>query len=440
MELSQALGIINVTSAEHARNLSDLIPTEFIQQALTLTDTVTLRKRKLSLESMIWLVVGMAVFCNRPMTEIVNLMDITDRNGAPFTAKSSVIQRRKTLGEDAVRELFDITQRHWNQQANHPHWHGLNLFAVDGIIWRTPDTPENRAAFSKSRNQNGESGYPQVRMVCLMELSSHLINASAFDSENVSEMRLAAQLTEKTPDNSITLFDKGFYSLGLLHHWQTAGEKRHWLLPLKKNTQYEVTRKLGSGDELVTLKSTAQARKQWPDLPKEITARLLTRNVDGKERQVLTSLTDQNMYPGSSISELYRHRWEIELGYREAKQSLLDSRWALRSRLPELVRQELWGVLLTYNLVRYQMVRMAFELKGDYLPYQLSFSGSISEITRLLITLPWASPGKMPGELRTLYEQAKWLVLPGRRERSYPRELKVRGRKYPDKKAAGHLK
>lgn len=79
------------------------------------------------------------------MTEIVNLMDITDRAGESFTARSSVIQRRKTLGEDAVRALFDITQQHWNQQATHPKWHGLNLFAVDGVVWRTPDTPENSA-------------------------------------------------------------------------------------------------------------------------------------------------------------------------------------------------------------------------------------------------------------------------------------------------------
>ncbi|WP_440528393.1 IS4 family transposase [Serratia marcescens] len=438
MELSQALGIINFTTPERARSLSDLIPAEFIQQALTLTDTVTLRKRKLPLESMIWLVVGMAVFCNRPITEIVGLMDIVDRNGCPFTARSSVIQRRKTLGEDAVRELFDITQRHWNQQAAHPRWHGLNLFAVDGVVWRTADTPENNAAFSRTRNQNGDANYPQVRMVCLMELSSHLINAGAFDSEQVNEMVLAAQLAEKTPDNSITLFDKGFYSLGLLHHWQQAGKERHWLLPLKKNTQYEVLHRLGRGDELVTLKTSPQARKQWPALPATLTVRLLTRRVDGKERQVLTSLVDPFRYPGNDISELYRNRWEIELGYREVKQGMLDSRWTLRSRLPDLVRQELWGILLTYNLVRYQMVNMASHLKGDYLPYQLSFSGALSEITRLLITLPWCSPGKMPGELRTLYEQAKWLVLPGRRERSYPRELRARSRKYPDKKVAGH--
>ncbi|QLR43069.1 hypothetical protein HV346_10450 [Enterobacter sp. RHBSTW-00994] len=133
---------------------------------------------------------------------------------------------------------------------------------------------------------------------------------------------------------------------------------------------------------------------------------------------MLTSLTDPNRYPGNDISELYRHRRETELGYRAARQSMLDSRWTLRSRLPELVRQELWGVLLAYKLVRYQMVQMVFHLKGDDLPNQLSFSGAISEIIRL----------------------AKWLILPGRRERSYPRELRVKTRKYPDKKVAGHLK
>lgn len=101
MELFQAFGIIHLTAPEraHARSLSELISAELIREAFRLTDTVTLRKRKLPIESMIWLIVGMSVFCDRPMTDIVNLMDITDRTGTPFTARSSVIQRRKKLGE-----------------------------------------------------------------------------------------------------------------------------------------------------------------------------------------------------------------------------------------------------------------------------------------------------------------------------------------------------
>ena len=65
---------------------------------------------------------------------------------------------------------------------------------------------------------------------------------------------------------------------GLLHHWQNAGENRHWLLPLKKNVQYEVIHKLGRQDSLVRIRTTPQAKKQWAGLPEEITARLVTGN------------------------------------------------------------------------------------------------------------------------------------------------------------------
>lgn len=89
-----------------------------------------------------------------------------------------------------------------------------------------------------------------------------------------------------------------------------------------------------------------------------------------------------------------------------------------------MVRQELWGILLTYNLVRHQMVKMAFSLKGDYLPYQLSFSGSVAEIMRLLIGLPWSSPGAVTAHLKHFYSNAAMLKLPPGREREYEREVR----------------
>ena len=64
-------------------------------------------------------------------------------------------------------------------------------------------------------------------MVCQMELTSHLLTQSAFDSVAVSEMKLAESLIRTTPDHSLTLFDRGFYSLGLLHRWQSTGTERH---------------------------------------------------------------------------------------------------------------------------------------------------------------------------------------------------------------------
>src|SRR5690606_21365557 len=140
--------------------------------------------------------------------------------------------------------------------------------------------------------------------------------------------------------------------------------ERHWLIPLKKNVQYEVVRKLGRQDKLVRLSSHPRARKLWPELPDDIVVRLVSRNVQGKQYDVLTSMTDPMKYPLADIADLYRHRWEIELGYREQKQYMLGNRLTLRSRLPELVKQELWGILLTYNLIRYQMTQMSMMLKG----------------------------------------------------------------------------
>ena len=120
--------------------------------------------------------------------------------------------------------------------------------------------------------------------------------------------------------------------------------------------------------------TTPQARKKWPLLPDTLEVRLLTKTVKGKPVAMLTSLTDPMRYPGEDIVDLYAHRWEIELGYREMKQHLLESRFTLRSQVPELVTQELWGVLLTYNLIRYKMLLMAKSLPSVP-PQSTEFSG-----------------------------------------------------------------
>ncbi|MBL4816124.1 MAG: IS4 family transposase [Shewanella sp.] len=426
MQVSQAFDMINQLKPHQVETLADLLPLELIEEAYSLTETVTLRKRKLTLESMAWLLIGMAIYNDKSMAHIVNMLDIVDREGKPFVAPSALTQRRKDLGEAAMKALFECTQTHWNREALHPSWNGLMLLGVDGVVWRTEDTPDNAEAFSRQK----DTQYPQVRMVCQMELSSHLITASAFDDYAVNEMILAEKLIDSTPDHSLTLFDRGFYSLGLLHQWQTTGNERHWLIPLKKNVQYEVVRSLGRNDKIVQLKSNPHARKRWPKLPYELEVRLISRKINGKEYSILTSMTDPMRYPVTDIADLYVHRWEIELGYREQKQYMLGNRLTLRSRLPELVKQELWGILLTYNLVRYQMVKMCHQLKGDYLPYQLSFNGSLAHVLRLLVGLPYSTPGAIPRQLKYFYDMAESLILEPRRTRSYPRTVKRRPQKY----------
>ncbi|MED6325110.1 MAG: IS4 family transposase, partial [Pseudomonadota bacterium] len=281
--------------------------------------------------------------------------------------------------------------------------------------------------------QYGDTAFPQIRMVCQMELTSHQLVNSAFDKYKSNEMVLAEQLIEDTPNHSLTMFDRGFYSLGLLHQWHSEGQERHWMIPARKGLQFEVLESYSRVDKRVKLTTAPQARKKFPTLPDEIEARLITKKIRGKECRILTSLTDVMRYPSDEIVDLYSHRWEIELGYREMKQTLLNSEYTLRSKRPDMVEQELWGLLLAYNLIRVAMTEAALR-KGIW-PNQLSFSGCSSAVIAFLLTTGLTSPGKLPVLYENLINQLTYYELPTRREdRLYPRCVKPKPGKYPAKK------
>jgi len=433
MPLDYDFHSLSTFSPENFHSLSEVLSPGLIDKCLKESGVVTLRKRRLPLEMMVWSIVGMSIFRHLPMSDIVNQLDIMLPGKRPFVAPSAVVQARQRLGADVVKRVFEQTQILWHEKTPSPSFCGLKLLGVDGVVWRTPDTKENEVAFGKLHNDKRESAYPQIRMVCQMELSSHLLTASSFDKVATNEMNLAADLIPSTADNSLTLFDKGFYSLGLLNQWHTTGEARHWLIPLKKGTQFETVLKFSARDQIIRLKTTPQARKKWDNLPATLEARLVTRIIKGKAYSILTSMTDPLQYPVANIADLYAHRWEIELGFREMKQYMLHNELTLRSKKPEMVEQELWGVLLSYNLIRFQMAKMAHSLK-DVMPYQLSFNRASAYIIKELTLLPFVSPGKIPKVINSLLDMAEAFVLPERRERSYPRMVKARPKRYAEKK------
>lgn len=430
MLLSQALDTVHKFTPQEFSTLADLLSPELIDQCLADTGVVTLRKRRLSMEMMVWAVTGMALFRSHSMSQLVSHMDILLPGNRPFVAPSAVVQARQRLGEDVIRLMFEKTRQFWFEKTPLSHWNGLTLMAVDGTLWRTPDTPENSAAFGRTANVNKSSEWPQLRMVCQMEVTSHLLSAVAFDSvSQTGETDLAAKLIDQTPDHSLTLMDKGFYALGLLHRGQSTGTERHWMLPLKKGAQYEEVRSLGTEQKLVKLKLSPQAKKKWKGAPDTLTARLVSKEIGGKKVEILTSMCDPLRYPKADIVDLYSHRWEIEHGFREMKQHLLNNELTLRSKKPELVRQELWGVVLAYNLLRFMMAQMAYSLKGVE-PYQMGFKQSALYLRSYLQTLPGVAPGKIPKVMDEVLAMASSFVLPVRRPRHYPRAVKKKPQRY----------
>ncbi|NNA99674.1 transposase domain-containing protein, partial [Pseudomonas gessardii] len=192
---------------------AQLIDPAWIEQALVSTGTVSIRRRRLPAERIVWLVVGLALFKNEPIWLIVQQLGLA-LGEAKVPVSSAAVQARQRLGEAPLAVLFEQLAQAWGgvEQPPSAGFLGLRSFAVDGVVWSTPDTPENRQAFGGGRTHSGDGAWPQVRGVCLMDTYSHLIRAACFGEFAVGELRHAKGLENAVSDYSVTIFDRAYYS------------------------------------------------------------------------------------------------------------------------------------------------------------------------------------------------------------------------------------
>jgi hypothetical protein len=406
---------------------------EWIDQALESTGTATVRRRRLPAEQVIWVVLGMGLFRDRPLEDIVSKLDLA-LPGVGTIARSSVSQARERIGSEPLRWLFDRCGSTWAHRSANAHpWRGLRLYGMDGSTVRVPDTPENREAFGGHKSHGTVSSYPMVRIVVLMALRSHLLAAANFGRyEGTYELEYAKPLCESIPESSLTVLDRGYFGAPLLLGIE-AGRDRYWLIRGKSKLKMKVVEHLGPGDNIVEMTVSADARKQDPSLPRTWLARHIRYQIPGfREQFLMTSLRDSARFPADEIVALYHERWELELGYDEIKTDLLDREEAIRSKKPDGVRQELWGVLLAYNLVRLEMESIADQEK--IAPTRISFIESLRLIRDEWEWLSVTSPGAIPKRLATLRRNVKRYILPPRRKRAYPRLVKLKMSNYNRKK------
>jgi hypothetical protein len=411
------------------------IDPDWIDQALSATGTATVRRRRLPAEQVVWVVLGMALYRDRPLEDIVSKLDLALPGGAGTMARSSVSQARARLSSEPMKWLFERCASTWAERSAASHrWRGLRLYGIDGSTVRVPDTPENREVFGGQRGRDGgPSGYPMARVVVLMVLRSHLLAAASFGRyQGTYELEYAKPLCASVPADSLTILDKGFFGASLLLGLQ-GGTNRHWLTRAKSNLSAKVIESFGTGDELVEMTVSSHARAQDPSLPSRWRARRIRYQRPGfREQWLLTSLCDPQRFPAHEIVALYHERWELELGYDEIKTDLLDREEAIRSKKPDGVRQELWGVLLAYNLLRLEIESIAREAKVE--PTRISFLEALRLIRDEWAWLSVTSPGAIPKRLATMRRSIKRYVLPPRRERLYPRAVKLKMSNYDRKR------
>jgi len=413
---------------------------QWIEAALAATGSASVRRRKLPAEQVVWIVIGMGLFRDRSIQEVVHHLDLVLPGRAPGARRpaatsSGVVQARDRLGAAPLKALFEQTAARWAGASADAHrWRGLSLYGVDGSALRIPDTPENEATFGRPASSRGKAGYPQLRLVALMVLRSHLLAGLALGAWSVGEATLAEPLWAKLPDHSLTILDRGFLAYALLHRLATSGVERHWLIRAKSNLKWRTLQQRGANDQLVEITVSRQARRTHPDLPETLVVRAIRYQRKGfRPQTLLTSLLDPVTYPAAEVAQLYHERWELELGFDEIKTHALEREETLRCRAPERVLQEVWGLAIAYNLVRLHMQEVA--RRAGLVPSRISFRHALLLLRGFWLTTAWATaPGNLPRRLDDLHQELALLVIPPRRPRRYPRAVKIKMSSYPRKR------
>lgn len=405
---------------------------EWIEEALACTGTASVRRRKLPAEQVVWLVLGICLFAERSIVDVVDHLGLVVP-GVKKLARSAIAKSRYRLGASPMRWLFEKVASTWGETPGLGGYGGLSLYGIDGTHARVQDTDENFEHFGKPGGRHGgaDAGYPQLRLVGLLNLSNRLLTAAEAGCWSQGEQSLAKPLTRLIPDHSLTIVDRGFYAYLWVNELLSGGAERHVMLRAKKNLTYEIVRVLADGSALARLRPHAKLRKEHPELPEAMVVRVIEYQISGGERvRLFVSLLDPVAHPAQELIALYHERWELEIGFDELKTHMLERKECLRSKKPEGVYQELWAQLLTYNLVRREML-LAAQAHG-LAPKRISFRSSLLWIRNFWVTAAITrSPSNIPRHLAELRSTLNVLILPERRsERRYPRHVKIKMSNY----------
>jgi hypothetical protein len=439
MSFSSALSWWKSEEVANISRFAGSLPPEWIEQSLRVNGDAKMRNRKLPADKTIWLVLGMALFGDRSILHVVEHLKLVV-NG--IIASSAITQARARLTSAPLKWLFARVAHAWSS-SNEDKWRGLSLYGVDGSHQRV-DGSHQRVADAKEVSDHfgrpkgrAEAGYPQLRFVALLNLTTRLLAGASVGKWTTGETTFASELWDYIPDNSLTIVDRGFLSYLIIFYVLSNGTNRHFLTRAKSNTKYTHKRILSDGTSLVTLKAPSNVLpylEGFDSSAREIEMRAIAYQHRGdKPGVLLTSLVDEQAYPAAEILKLYHARWELEIAFDEIKTHMLDRKESLRSETVEGVYQEFWGILLVYNLIRREMHLVAQKKR---LPAnRISFTGAVLLVQKFFLLAQNSAPGHLPRELARLDEElGRSFVLPERKtDRRNPRQVKIKMSNYPKK-------
>jgi hypothetical protein len=367
--------------------IAKFFPADRVHEVLKQTKRASVRERDLPAQVVVYYVIALALYMRSSYREVLRcLLEgvqwLLDPSAAVKVAgKSGISQARSRLGPEPLKKLYKalvapIAEKR-TQGAWYRHW---RLISLDGSTLDTADTVENEKAFGRPGARRGSSAFPKLRFVALLESGTHVLWAARMSPYATDEITLAEEVVPGLGKGMLCLADRFFPSYKL---WRMAAHSGADLLwRTRQNARLDVDRRLPDGSSLSRLyASTADRRKQHNG---RVVRAIDYRLKDVKDAEpiyrLITTILDPNQAPAKELAALYHERWEIETALDELKTHLRGAQIVLRSKTPELVEQEFWGLLMAHYAIRGLMHEAA--LRADEDPDRLSFLHSVRVVQR----------------------------------------------------------
>lgn len=370
-------------------------PLPLIRRILTETGRTSQRERELPAHVMVYYVIALALYMQVSTREVLRCLleglrwlagpDATVRPASP----SGISQARTRLGAAPVRRLYEEVVGPIATAATPGAWYRTHrVVSLDGTTLDVADTRANTRAFGRppsSRGVNATGAFPQLRLVGLVENGTHVVWGATMAPYAESEATLARAVLPALRPGMLCLADRYFLGFDL---WQQAAATGAALVWRAKASQvFPVEERCADGSYRSTLRwnSHCRARDRTP-IPVRVLEYTLPRVPDAERRyRLVTTLLDPATAPAAELAALYHERWEIEGAFDELKTHLRGARIVLRSKTPDLVRQEAYGLLLAHFAVRGLMHEAALAATPHARdPDTLSFVHAVRVIRRTL--------------------------------------------------------
>ena len=367
--------------------VAKFFPREKVDAALEDAGRASVRERDLPAYVVVYYVIALALYMRSSYREVLRcLLEgvqwlLDPSVSIKVAGKSGISQARSRLGPEPVKALYDAVVKPIAQAQTKGAWYRQwRLTSLDGSTLDVADTADNDKAFGRPGASRGKSAFPKIRFVALLENGTHVLCAARMDQYSTDELTLAEDVVPALQKGMLCMADRFFPSYKL---WQMAAKTGADLLwRVRKNARLEVDQRLPDGSYLSRIyPSTSDRRNQR----KGIVVRVIDyhlQDVEGAEPiyRLITTVLDHTQAPANELAALYHERWEIETALDELKTHLRGAQIVLRSKTPELVKQEFYGLMMAHFAIRGLMHEAALRANQD--PDRLSFLHAVRVVQR----------------------------------------------------------